>query len=83
MKRYKRYLPIKIFSIYLSYGWWWGKYFFFFKRFAIIPCWLHLHNCTYEHGKAIENGDTFSWSKSRQIEKEEDKKRHHCGDKSN
>lgn len=75
MKRYKRYLPIKIFSIYLSYGWWWGKYFFFFKTFAIIPCWLHLNNCTYKNGKAIENGDTYSWSKNRQMEKEEDKKK--------
>jgi hypothetical protein len=73
----KKYLPIKIFSIRLGYGWWWGTHFFFFKKkaFTIIPCWLHLGDCTYENGKAIENGDTCSWSVRRQREKEEDKKR--------
>ena len=81
MKRYKKYLPIKIFSVYFAYGWWWGKYFFFFKRFAIVPCWFHLIDCTYENGKSIENGDLYSWSKNRQMEKEEDKRIRHCGDK--
>lgn len=70
----RKYLPIRIFSIRLGYGWWWGSHFYFFKKkaFTIIPCWLHLHDCTYEHGKGIENGDTMSWSISRQREKEED-----------
>lgn len=70
----KKYLPIKIFSIRLGYGWWWGSHFYFFKKeaFTIIPCWLHLHDCTYEHGKGIENGPTHSWHPERQREKEED-----------
>ena len=73
----KKYFPIRIFSIRLGYGWWWGKYFFFFKKkaFAIMPCWLHLHDCTYYHGKGIEDGDTCSWSKSRQHENIEDENR--------
>lgn len=71
----KKYFPIKIFSIYFAYGWWWGKYFFFFGKhstaFGIIPMYFHLHYCTYMNGKAIEHGDTLSWSPSRQREKNE------------
>lgn len=72
----RKYFPIKIFSIRLGYGWWWGTHFYFFKKkaFAIIPCWLHLHDCTYLHGKGIEHGDTASWSDSRQHEKDEDER---------
>ena len=76
MRKLKRYLPIRIFSINLGYGWWWGGHFFFFKlAFAIIPMWMHLKNCTYEHGKALDRGDVKSWSLNRQREKEEDKER--------
>ena len=50
----KKYLPIKIFSMRLGYGWWLGSHFFFFKRcaFAIMPSWLYLNSCTYQHGRA-------------------------------
>lgn len=73
----KKYLPIKIFSMHLGYGWWWGSHFFFFKRwaFAIMPIWLHLNNCTYQHGKAIKDGDMYSWSPERQREDQEDERR--------
>lgn len=71
----KKYLPIRIFSIKYAYGWWWGKYFFFFGKhstaFAIIPMCNHLHQCEYMNGKAIEDGDTLSWSPERQREKQE------------
>ena len=71
----KKYLPIKIFSIRLGYGWWWGSHFYFFNNgaFTIIPYWFHFQDCTYEHGKGIENGATHSWHPERQREKEEDK----------
>ena len=71
----RKYLPIKIFSIRLGYGGWWGSHFYFFKlAFAIIPCWLHLHDCTYYHGKGIEHGEKSSWSDERQREKDEDER---------
>lgn len=71
----KRFLPIRIFSIKLGYGWWWGGHFYFFKlAFAIIPMWLHMNDCTYYHGKGIERGDVKSWSKNRQREKDEDER---------
>lgn len=73
----KKYLPIKIFSIKYAYGWWWGNYFFFFGKhstaFAIFPMCDHHSRCTYENGKAIDYGDTYSWSEERQREKKEDK----------
>lgn len=75
----KKYLPVRIFSIKFGYGWWWGSYFFFLcshsTAFAILPMCAHLDQCTYENGKAIENGDTKSWSNQRQREYEEDKRR--------
>lgn len=75
----KKYLPIRIFSFHYAYGWWLGKYFFFFGKhstaFAIIPSCRHYGLCTYEHGKAIDVGDTCSWSDERQREKQEDKER--------
>lgn len=75
----KKYIPIKIFSIKFGYGWWWGKYFFFFGKhataFAILPMCNHLHQCEYMNGKAIEDGDTLSWSESRQIEKSKKQER--------
>lgn len=71
----KKYLPIRIFSIKFGYGWWWGKYFFFIGKhstaFAIMPMCSHLHQCEYMSGKAIEDGDTLSWSPERQREKQE------------
>lgn len=71
----KKYFPIRIFSIRFGYGWWWGTYFFFFGKhataFAIMPMSAHHGSCTYENGKAIEDGDTLSWSPERQAEKEE------------
>lgn len=74
----RKYLPIRIFSIRFGYGWWLGKYFFFIGKhateFAIMPMSSHFHQCTYENGKGIEDGDIMSWSKERQQEKEEDKK---------
>lgn len=75
----RKYFPIRVFSIKFGYGWWLGKYFFFFGKhataFAILPMSSHHHNCTYENGKAIDDGDTESWSESRQREQEEDKER--------
>lgn len=75
----KKYLPIRIFSIQFGYGWWWGSYFFFLGRhdtaFAILPMYAHFTRCTYKNGKAIDNGDTESWSNSRQQELREDKAR--------
>ena len=72
----RKYLPIRIFSIKFGYGWWLGKYFFFIGKhatsFAILPMCVHLEQCTYEHGKGIEDGDTLSWSDERQREKRED-----------
>lgn len=69
----KKYLPIKIFSIHFGYGWWLGSYFFFFGKhstvFAIIPMSFHHHQCEYMNGNAIDDGDIFSWSPSRQREK--------------
>lgn len=80
IEKAKKYCPVRIFSIRLSYGWWWGRYFYFFGKhstdFAIIPMSLHFSYCTYEHGMAIMDGDTLSWSKSRQREKKEDEERH-------
>ena len=74
----KKYFPIKIFSITFGYGWWWGKYFFFIGKhstaFAIMPMCNHLHQCEYMNGKAIEYGDTLSWSPERQREKQERRK---------
>lgn len=77
MEIMKKYLPIRIFSIRLGYGWWWGTHFYFFKKkaFTIMPCWLCMDDCTYEHGTAINHGDSTSWSISRQREKEEDAER--------
>lgn len=75
----KKYFPIRIFSIHYAYGWWFGAYFFFFGKhstaFAIIPSYRHHLFCTYEHGKAIDDGDIDSWSDERQREKQEDKER--------
>lgn len=70
----KKFKSIRIFSIRLGYGWWFGNYFYFLKKnaFAIMPMWLHANSCTYKNGKAIENGDTASWSKSRKHEERED-----------
>lgn len=71
----KKYFPIKIFSTHFAYGWWWGKYFFFIGKhstaFAIMPMSFHHHQCEYMNGKAIEDGDTLSWSPERQQEKQE------------
>lgn len=73
----KKYLPIKIFSIKFAYGWWWGRYFLFLGKhstdFAIIPMSAHYNYCTYENGKAIDDGDIYSWSTDRQLEKWEDR----------
>lgn len=75
----KKYFPIRIFSIHYAYGWWFGTYFFFFgkhsRAFAIIPSYRHHACCTYKNGKAIDDGDTVSWSDERQREKQEDKER--------
>ena len=69
----KKYFPIRIFSIRFGYGWWWGTYFFFFGKhataFAIMPMSAHHGSCTYENGKAIEDGMTHSWHPERQAEK--------------
>ncbi len=69
----KKYFPIRIFSIRFGYGWWWGTYFFFFGKhataFAIMPMSAHHGSCTYENGKAIEDGTTHSWHPERQAEK--------------
>lgn len=79
MKNIYKFLPIRIFSIKFGYGWWWGSYFFFFGKkstaFAIMPMYTHSHLCTYENGKGIGYGDTYSWDDDRQAEKEEDKER--------
>lgn len=75
----RKFLPIRVFSIKFGYGWWLGKYFFFIGKhataFAILPMYAHLHQCTYENGKGIENGMCHSWSDERQREKQEDKAR--------
>lgn len=68
----KKYKPIRIFNIHYGYGYWWGKYFFFIGKnavdFAIVPMYRELGNSTYYNNRAIPNGDTMSWSESRQEE---------------
>lgn len=72
MKNLKKYKPIRIFDIHYGYGWWWKDYFFFFGHhstsFGIMPMCFELYNATYANGKAINHGDTKSWSESRQRE---------------
>lgn len=71
----KRYKPIKIFHIKYGYGWWFGNYFFFIGKgstmFGIMPMFMEFH-CSEYVGKhehfAILDGDTCSWSESRQKE---------------
>ena len=79
MKKLRKYLPIRIFSIKFAYGWWFGKYFFFFGKhstcFGILPMYFHHSSCTYANGTGIEDGECFSWSDSRQKEYREDKER--------
>ena len=71
----KKYKPIRIHHLFYGYGYWWGNYFFFIGKhstgFAIVPMCGDHHRAIYaNNGHAIENGDTLSWSKSRQKELE-------------
>ena len=69
----KKYKPITIHHLYYGYGYWWGSYFFFIGKhstaFAIVPmCREHQYAIYANNGNIIDNGDTLSWSKSRQKE---------------
>lgn len=69
----KKYKPIRIHHLYYGYGYWWGSYFFFIGKhstaFAIMPMWRECHYAMYaNNGFIIDNGDTLSWSESRQKE---------------
>lgn len=70
-----KYKPIRIFSIRYGYGWWWKEHFFFVGKgsvcFAIIPMWSMCKDVEYVFDKGgiiIGDGDTLSWSESRQKE---------------
>ena len=69
----KKYKPIRIHHLYYGYGYWWGSYFFFIGKhstvFAIVPMSREHNGAIYaNNGNIIDNGDTFSWSESRQKE---------------
>lgn len=69
----KKYKPIRIHHLYYGYGYWWGSYFFFMGKhstvFAIVPMFRECHYAMYaNNGNIIGNGDTLSWSESRQKE---------------
>ena len=69
----KKYKPIRIHHLYYGYGYWWGSYFFFIGKhstvFSIMPMYIECHRAVYaNNGHIIGNGDTLSWSESRQKE---------------
>lgn len=70
----KKYKPIRIFSYEYGYGWWWKDYFYFIgigSVFAIVPVWKYCNKTEYvfaKGGSPIGDGDTRSWSESRQKE---------------
>lgn len=69
----KKYKPIRIHHLYYGYGYWWWSYFFFIGKhstvFAIMPMWRECRYAVYaSNGHTIGNGDTLSWSESRQKE---------------
>lgn len=61
----KKYLPMKIHSIYYGYCWWWGKR-IFCKGGYIVPMAAHYSKCQTLYGKAIEPVYTASWHESNQ-----------------
>lgn len=70
-----KFKPIRIFSIRYGYGWWWKDYFYFVGKgsvaFAIVPMCMYAMDVEYvfdKGGVIIGNGDTCSWSESRQKE---------------
>lgn len=60
----RKFLPIKIHSIYLGVGYWWGCYFFFIKdNKAIVPMHYEYRNCIFmKNGRSITEGAIHSWS---------------------
>ena len=69
----KKYKPIRIHHLYYGYGYWLGSYFFFIGKhstvFAIVPMSREHNGAIYaNNGNIIDNGDTLSWSESRQKE---------------
>lgn len=65
MRKLRRYLPIRIHSVYYGAGWWWGNYFVFWTTFAVLPmCW-HYKLCVFARtSRAIqEGGDSRSWKR--------------------
>lgn len=79
MNNFRKYIPIRIFSIRFGYGWWWGSYFFFLGKhsttFAIMPMSFHYNSCTFKNGLAIKDGDIDSWSPQVQRDKIQDEER--------
>lgn len=59
----KKYLPMKIHSVYYGYCWWWGKK-IFCKGGYIVPMSEHYPKCQTLYGKAIEPAYPESWHKS-------------------
>ena len=67
LKRFKKYLPIRIHHIKYSYGWWFGDAFFFFEKhwcpIKIVPMCLEFHNAVFaKTGKTIIANSMFSWN---------------------
>lgn len=75
-KLFRKFKPIKVFSIQFAYGYWWGKRVYFIGKhcttFAIIPIFFICKDCIYDsNGNIVGHGDTDSWSEQRQMENRE------------